>query len=358
MKLNNIIAMMAIALSIVACDMADKEEGVAVIYLTGGLNGMAEVAPKDAVIDKEAKTMTFAFGISRSGLQEAKGYTVNFEVDNSKVPSGTVALAASEFTLHMAGETVGQQIRVEDGEVQKCLYLTIPEEVFLRNDGKKMAVHVSLSNPSAYELNPALSELNIVIDVINFLGAYEDITSKTLKNTTSPFDVTLDSPPLGSCEPYQHTPTEWTVNDAVKIHYYEGKWHGGVDARCWGNRNWLSAGNFDFFTERQVLDGKIYQSVELSAGDYRIEYDIAESAGGTGRAALVVAEGNTLPDFNKKETEAIVWQEFIATTSLNFDIEEEGLHSIGFVYYIPKGVQGSYAIKSIKLKRKINVFTN
>lgn len=356
MKLNKILLIIVLMTEIVSCDVANKEDGITRIYLTGGLNGLAEISPDDVTIDKENKTMTFAFGICRSGLQPAKGYIVDIVVDNTQVPGGTAPLAEGEYILKTTDGNLDKEIRIPDGEVGRNIYLTIPEEVFTQNYGKKLAIHISISNPSLYELNPELSNMDIVIDVVNFLGAYEDVTNQFLKNTSTPFEVTLDSPPLGSCDPYQHTPTEWIVNDAVKIHPYEGKMFGGVDARCWGNRNWLSAGNFDYANEREILNGKIFQTVEIAPGKYRIEYEIGEAAGGVGHAALVVAQGTTLPDFNNKEN--TYWQEFTAATPMDFDIQETGPVSIGFIYNIPKGVQGAYAIKFIKLKRQINVFND
>lgn len=357
MKLHKIIlSIVALTASIIACESLPKEEGIAKIYFTGGTNGVAEISPDDVIIDKENKTMTFAFGISRSGLQPTIGFTVNCEIDNTKVPANTVPLSENEYTLSTKDGEMGNTIKFNNEETSKTLYLTVSEETFAKYNGKKMAIHLHMSEPSLYELNASLSDMDIVIDVINFLGAYEDITESVLKNFKSPFEVTPDSPPLGSCDPEQHTPTEWIVNDAVKIHLYNGKMHGGVDARCWGNRNWLSAGNFDFFNEKEVLNGKIYQTAKLVAGQYRIEYEIGESFGGPNHAALVITNGETLPDFDQKEKETIACHEFTAGTSKDFSLEEDKTVSIGFVYYIPKGVQCAYAISSIRVKRQINVF--
>lgn len=357
MKLfKTITAAITLMISITACESLPEEEGYAKIYLTGGINGLAEITPADVIIDKEEGTMKYIFGISRSGLQTAESFSVNYQIDNSLVPDGTVPLAEDEYTLSTTDGDLNGAIKVKKGETKKAMYLTISKEVFMKNYGKKMALHLSISDPSSYELNATLSQLDIVIDVINFLGAYEDITDATLKNYKTPFEVTVDSPPLGSSDPYQHTPTEWIVNDAVKIHSYKGKMYGGVDARIWGNRNWLSANNFDFFTEREIINGKIYQTVELPVGKYSIEYEIGEAAGGVGHAALIVAKGSTLPDFDKKE-EGIAWQEFTAATPMEFDITEDTeTVSIGFIYNIPIGVQGAYAIKSIRIKQQINVF--
>lgn len=357
MKLfKTITAAITLSISITACESLPKEDGFAKIYLTGGTNGLAEITPADVSINKEEGTMKYIFGISRSGLQTAEPFSVNYQIDNSLIPEGTVPLADGEYTLSAIDGDLDGTIKVEKGETKKALYLTIPKEVFIQNSGNKIALHLSIADPTSYELNSTLSKLDIVIDVTNFLGAYEDITEATLKNHKSPFEVTLDSPPLGSCDPYQHTPTEWIVNDAVKIHSYQGKLYGGVDARCWGNRNWLSANNFDFFNEREIINGKIYQNIELPIGKYNIEYEIGETAGGVNHAALIVAKGNTLPDFDKKE-ESIAWQEFTAATNMEFEITKNTEKvSIGFIYNIPKGVQGAYAIKSIRIKQQINVF--
>ena len=100
MKLHKIIlSIVTLTASIIACESLPKEEGIAKIYFTGGTNGVAEISPDDVIIDKENKTMTFAFGISRSGLQPAIGFTVNCEIDNTKVPANTVPLSENEYTL-------------------------------------------------------------------------------------------------------------------------------------------------------------------------------------------------------------------------------------------------------------------
>lgn len=356
MKLHKLISILILSAGITACESLSKEEGNARIYLTGSINGTAEIAPEDVTIDKENKTMTYTFGIHRSGLQAAEAFTVDCRVDNSQVPEGTVPLSAGEYTLSTADGPLHEAVKVDKGSLGKSIYLTIPEDVFLKYDGQKMAVHVSISNPSLYELNEALSSLDIIVDVTNFLGTYEDITETILKNFKTPFDVTLDSPPLGSCDPYQHTPTEWTVNDAVKIHAYQGKMYGGVDARCWGDRNWLSAGNYDYFQDKGILNGKIYQTVELTPGEYKVEYEIGEAAGGPGHAAVAVAPGEELPDFDLKDEKCIAWEEFTTSTSMKFSVNEAAKYALGFIYNIPKGVQGAYAIKAIQVKRQTNVF--
>lgn len=356
MKLYKTISILALCTGLVACESLYKAEGNAMIYFTGSANGEVVLTPDNVIIDKERQTMTFAFGIYRSGLQPADAFTVDCEVDNSQIPEGTVPLAEGEYMLTTVEGPVNRRIGVEEGNVNKKLFLTINEDIFIRNNGKKLALHLFLSNPSRYELNTTLSQLNIVIDVANFLGTYEDITKSVLKNYKTPFDVTLDSPPLGSCDPYQHTPTEWIVNDAVKIHEYKGKMFGGVDARCWGNRNWLSAGNYDFYMEKAILNGKIYQVVELTSGDYRVEYDLGEAAGGVGHAAVIVVKGESLSDFDRKEEEALEWAEFATTTNMNFSVDKAGKYSIGFVYNIPKGVQAAYAVSAVRIKRQISVF--
>lgn len=356
MKLYKLLSTLLLSAGIIACESLSKEEGNAQIYITGSINGIAEIAPEDVTIDKENKTMTYTFGIHRSGLQSAEEFTVDCRVDNSLVPEGTVPLSEGEYTLSTKDGAFHEIMEIAKGSLSKNIYLTIPEEVFLKHDGQKMAVHVSISNPSRYELNAALSTLDIVIDVNNFLGTYEDITESILKNYKSPFDVTLDSPPVGSCDPYQHTPTDWIVNDAVKIHAYQGKMYGGVDARCWGDRNWLSAGNYDFYQDKGILNGKIYQIVELTPGEYKVEYEIAEAAGGPGHAAVAVALGEKLPDFDQKDEKCLAWEEFTTSTNIKFSINDETKYALGFMYNIPKGVQGAYAIKAIKVKRQTNVF--
>jgi hypothetical protein len=352
------ITILAALVIFTGCKKMDIEQGNAKIYLTQITGGVIAVTPANAQIDKVAKTMTYTLGISRSGLQAAEAYQVQFTVDTDNLPAGTVPLQPGDYTLTAGDDKPAtQEITIPDGAVQAPLHLTIHESVFSAHPGARLALNVTISNPSKYELNPDLSAATIIIDVVNFLGNYVTVTDQYLKNTQTPFQVTSDSPPLGSCDPYQQTPTDWIVNDAVKIHQYNGKNFGGVDARCWSGRNWLSAGNYDNYTTREILNGKIYQVAELPAGNYRLEYDIAESPGGPGHAALAVSEGTELTDFDQLGTQALAWREFIGDAPrLDFKVNQLQEVAIGFVYDIPVGVQGAYAIRRIELLKQVNVF--
>jgi hypothetical protein len=358
-KIISIFSFVLVAV-VVGCDPIEEEQGTARIYFTQVTGGVATVTPDNVSIDKANKTMTYTFAVSRSGLQPAEGYTVNFAVDNSQVPDGTIALLPEDYTLSTSdGAPVAGEISIPDGKVGKSIRLTIAESVFAANPGGTLALHVRISNASRYAFNDNLSSATLLINVTNFLGAYVDITDDFLKNAKTPFNVTADSPPINKCDPYQQTPTDWVVNDAVKIHEYMGNRYGGVDARCWGGRNWLSAGNYDVYQTRSILDGKIYQTMDLPAGNYRIRYTIGENPGGEGHAALAVAQGSSLPNFADLATAAVAHTEFIATApGLDFTLAEASTVSLGFVYNIPIGVQGSYAISEIKLSKQNNVFND
>ena len=346
-------------LNITSCAELELEPGEAKIYITKSVDGAIILTPENVQVDKKDKKLTFAFGISRSGRQVAESYSVELSVDNENVPDGTIPLKSNQYLLTTAeGEALGKNIKISDGSVHKSILLTLPAAVFNENIGKKLSLNLRISNPSKYELNENMSEVSIVADVSNFVGSYVDVTKRYLKNTSSPFSITPDSPPIASCDPYQQTPLDWIVNDVVQIHEYQGKNFGGVDARCYGNRNWLSAGNFDYYTSRDILNGKIYQVVELPEGDYRANFEVAEARGGEGHAAFAVAKGNTLPNFTQL-TESIVNKEFTASQpTTDFKIDQSTTVSIGFIFNIPKGVQGAYAISNLTLSKRLNIFND
>lgn len=337
-----------------ACDKIVEEEGISKIYLTNINEGVTPITVENVSIDKENKIIKYAFGINVSGFSQKETFSVDFYIDNSILPEGTIALEPTEYALTTKnGEVVPETFVLSKGE---ALYLEISEEVLKQHATDKLGLGVQLANATKYELSEKLSSTSFVVDASKFMGSYLDVTDLYLKNTKSPYNKTPDSPPDNGFDAYHQTPTDWIVNDAVKIHQYtNGKYYGGLDGRGWGGfRSWLSISNYDH-TDIPIINGKIYQTTQLPAGQYSIEYEIKESFGGEGKVAWVVNEGNELVDFDSLDS-AIAWKEFVDPDPLYFSLPTETTVSIGVVCNIPTGSQHSYGFVDVKLSRLMTAF--
>lgn len=167
---------------IVSCEENDKDKdwGFPVIYMpqsilhSGGLNNFYYVPygttewKKNYVI--EGNNINVVLGVYRAGLQELTAYSVDIvaepdkattQITNGKL-TNTVLLPADAFSLPA-------KVDVPDGQREATFYLTIKRDVLLANYptyvGKRLAIAVSLKNPTNYSLNEALSTTIIVVDV-------------------------------------------------------------------------------------------------------------------------------------------------------------------------------------------------
>lgn len=355
MKNRFLIFAFAALTTLYACDKIVEEDGISRIYLTNINEGVTSITTENVSIDKENKIIKYAFGINVSGFSQKGTCSVDFHIDNSILPEGTIALEPAEYTLTTKnGETVPETFVLSKGE---ALYLEISEEVLKQHATDKLGLGLKLANATKYELSENLSSTSLVVDASEFMGSYLDVTDLYLKNTKSPYNKTPDSPPDNGYDGYHQTPTDWVVNEAVKIHQYtNGKYYGGLDGRGWGGfRSWLSISNYDY-PHIPILNGKIYQTTQLPAGQYSIEYEIKESWGGEGKVAWVVNESNELVDFNLLNS-SIAWKEFVNTVPLYFNLDTETTVSTGLVCDIPSGFGShAYALVDVKLSRLMTAF--
>jgi hypothetical protein len=102
-----------------------------------------------------------------------------------------------------------------------------------------------------------------------------------------------------------------------------------------------------------VTDGKIYQTITLPAGSYRMEIVMNDFNAG-GSRYIAVAEGTTLPNVANITSSSIAFSNLESKT-LNFNIDQTKQVSIGFAANLTgTGSTGMYAkIASVRLY-KIN----
>lgn len=178
----------------------------------------------------------------------------------------------------------------------------------------------------------------------------KDVTKTYLKNAGPGFAGT-EAPDYSKdnvMEGLKKTPTDWTVNDAVKI--YDG-W-GGIDQR-WG-RNRICVVNWDA-SDKLILNGKIYQTVTLLAGKYSLSVNFGEIAadkGVTEHCYMVINKGNqNMPDWSDKHT-AFRYTDVGVDTTIEFDLTEQTPVAIGFLYnFSSLGEKCAYGFDWIKLHK-------
>ncbi len=165
-----------------------------------------------------------------------------------------------------------------------------------------------------------------IIQVNNIPVTLNDITKDYIKNPGPPVKRIESDTRTGDVI---STPADWTVNDAVKI--YGG--YGGLDAR-W-NRNTIGAIKD---TPGDLKNGKVYQTITLPAGTYEFSVGMAGHKetwnGRDDEGFLVVAKGNTIPDYETFKTTALSWIDLngFKQTGITFTLTEQTTISLGFLF--------------------------
>ncbi len=130
-------------------------------------------------------------------------------------------------------------------------------------------------------------------------------------------------------------PAYWTVNEAMKTH--EG--YGGFDGVNGGGY----LGNLTTSRRPAIENGKIYQTVSLPAGDYRLELKFEQHNGrhqirkAKDAMFVAVAIGDVLPDIARIESEALAYvtidpeAPLKSDVTLYFTLTKAKTISLGFV---------------------------
>ncbi|MCJ8164316.1 DUF5013 domain-containing protein [Pontibacter sp. E15-1] len=169
-----------------------------------------------------------------------------------------------------------------------------------------------------------------------FAVAYKNYEIKfipRLKNNRVPFIAASRKDRWG-------TLADWITNDAAKIH---AGGHGGWDD--WnGNIFNLESG----WGAPAIINGKVYQSLELEPGTYTFEISDLMNTNLTqdDNAYLVVALGNTLPDVELVTTAIgyvkVVEGKPVGELHVKFTLTETSLVSMGFLTTQPGDTPGRF----------------
>jgi hypothetical protein len=159
----------------------------------------------------------------------------------------------------------------------------------------------------------------------------KNVTSNFLKNAINPIQ-----PLETDIGDRFRTPRDWIVNDAVKT--WNGNSAFGTKMGGWGADQ---GGSFLVTVESpqtEIVNGKIYQTVRLPAGNYTLKTDEAAFNGGSTPNLLIAVEGNTLPDLNGNVPAGpTLGYADIGRREMSFVLTQETTVSIGFLVTVTSG---------------------
>lgn len=165
-----------------ACNKTDSEVayGISKIYMPQAVNVSAGInnnylvptgtdsATYNYKIDTVNKKLNIILGVSLSGKAQSTGYmvnvttntdTVNQMIANGIFDASTVLMPTSLYTLPT-------QVAVASGKDAGTFYLSLDiNQLKTTYAAKKLALAVTLSNPTNYSLDQALATTIVIVDV-------------------------------------------------------------------------------------------------------------------------------------------------------------------------------------------------
>lgn len=170
------------AFFVVSCQKSDSSisYGIANIYMPQAINVSAGVNNNYPVpsgtdsttynykIDSVNKKLNVILGVALSGEEASLGYTVDVKTNsdtlNQLISNGT--LDATTVLMPASMYTMPSQVAVPAGVSGKTFYLSVDiNQIKANYIGKKLALAVSLNNPSSYSLNKSIATTIIIITV-------------------------------------------------------------------------------------------------------------------------------------------------------------------------------------------------
>ena len=193
------------------------------------------------------------------------------------------------------------------------------------------------------------------INVTQLEGGWEDVTADYLLNTKPPFEY-------GDAYVSRfHLLWDWTVNE-------EGIGNGNVDT--WAGfppniGNVIGFITYISWPVESIVNGKMYQTVELDAGTYRFDVEIYGSAFGSDNCYIVAALGD-MPDTEDLLSQALNYIQITPgispwntmyepgdkpIDSIEFEISEKSTVSLGFLVNMSGSMEIKFGV--IKLWKKL-----
>ena len=320
MKLNNIttafLLSAILSASLTSCrkDDSKKEFGFSKIYMpqaiakSGGTNNLYPVpsgidsSTYNYRVNTTDKKIDVILGATLSG-PSTEAYSVDIKVNNDTVQRmlSTKVLDSTHMLMPASMYSLPTSLDVSKGSRSGTFNLAIDIAQLKMNTyaGKKLVLAVKLDNSTKaalkYELNPALSTTIVVVDVNALvIGPAVNITTQYIKNAGNPFVASAFQP----SQTRWGNLRDWNTNAAARSH----GGFGGFSSDNGGVMNMESG-----WGSPQILNGKIYQTLNLPAGRYAFDFSGGNWSGGEHfikDSAYAIAAPNldTLPDYRDIRT--------------------------------------------------------
>lgn len=341
-----LILVSVIALNACKVDTLEKlgalEQKVSLVQIT---SGALQLKTDNIVVDKPNLLVRRAMGLALSGLGENSGFTADLQLDFNDVPEGYEKLTPSECFL-TDSETSNQPVNtvnVPAGSRQGAFYVNVTKGAIDAHGGKPVAVKIKVTKTSKYTLNATAQSAYVLMNTSEFGTLKTNITDAYFKNS-------IFARQAGTTARFVSL-AEWTTNDAMKNSRPTGA---GYDQNVGylGIERWSGG-------DSPIINGKIYQSFTLPAGNYAIDVDMKKVAADAD-SYFVVNEGETIPDASGIAGALVqkgITNDFNnKVLNLDFKLSTPKQVSIGFLININMGTQKIIQASNIKIYKIENLF--
>ncbi len=318
------------------------EQKVSLVQVT---SGQLLLKTDNVVVDKPNLLVRRAFGLALSGLENNEGFSADVQLDFNDVPSGYDQLTASECFLSASAGTKDPitSVNVPAGKPQGAFYINITKAAIDAHGGRPVAVKVKLLKTSKYSINTMAQSAYVLMNTAEFGTLKTNITDAYFKNS-----IFARQP--GTTDRFVNL-ADWITNDAMKNSRPTGA---GYDQNVGylGIERWTGG-------DSPIINGKIYQTFTLPAGNYTIDVDMKKVAADKD-SYFVVSEGATIPDASG--IAGVLVQKGITNDynnkilTVDFKLTASKQVSIGFLINIDQGTQKIIQAANIKMYKIENLF--
>ncbi|MDQ0964881.1 hypothetical protein QFZ20_000284 [Flavobacterium sp. W4I14] len=308
-------------------------------------SGQLLLKTDNIVIDKQNLLVRRALGLALSGLEENAGFTADIQLDFNDVPSGYDKMTAAECFLSVSASSKDPvtTVSVPAGMPQGAFYINITKAAIDGHGGRPVAVKVSLLKTSKYSINMTSQSVYVLMNTSEFGTLKTNVTDTYFKNA-----IFARQP--GTTDRFVNL-ADWTTNGAMKNSRPTGA---GYDQNVGylGIERWSGG-------DSPIINGKIYQTFTLPAGNYTIDIDMKKVAADKD-SYFVVSDGATIPDASGIAGALVqkgITNDFNnKILTVDFKLTAPKQVSIGFLINIDQGTQKIIQASSIKMYKIENLF--
>ena len=118
-------------------------------------------------IDQAGDKVNVILGVARSGQQGADAFSVNILANADTITKmiNTGALDASNVVMPANLYSLPQSIAVDAGKTANTFYLSLNKTQLKTYAGKKVALGISINQPSNYSISPGADRVIVIVDV-------------------------------------------------------------------------------------------------------------------------------------------------------------------------------------------------